>query len=504
MNKAFRTISYIIFILGFVWVSAQLFLENQTEQVMVSIFSEDMESLSTFESLKIIYPDDALNFEPTSLNPSTRQRLLNVYEPLVKTDRDLNFEPGLALSWGVIDDLTWEFSLRPDVKFHDGSDFDVDDVKASILRAKNYDGSELVNFANSIDGIEELDDLTFRLYTKRPNPLLLLGLSTVLMVPEEQMLEDFPYGTASYEIVAWDQGDMMKLKRFNDYWGNKAQFSDVELQVITNKSERVHSFLRGEADLLAFVPFDAVDAIEEEGFETASIPSLEVQFLLFNIDSNIFKNLKRRQSVSMAIDQKSMVEAVGGYARPVNQFVSNGVFGFNPDIKPHIYDIERARNLAPKLEGKTVQVHLPIGLDILGEHIRKQLMKIGVKVVVSYLDMTKLIESFDEGKADIYFLGYRTGTGDSGEFLKDVVESSADFNIANYSNEIVDQLIVDSEEEMDPMARLEILQTVMQQLDKDFFGVPLFEYETLYAFSEKLMIEPRIDGLIYFDELIKR
>jgi len=127
-----------------------------------------------------------------------------------------------------------------------------------------------------------------------------------------------------------------------------------------------------------------------------------------------------------------------------------------------------------------------------------------MKAVISYLDTPKLLESFSAGKADIYFLAFRASTGDGSEFLKDVMASSADFNIANYSDQMIDQLIADSDQELDPAIRLEILQRAMKKLDEDVVGVPLFEYETLYAFSNKILFEPRIDGVIYFDDLTKR
>ena len=497
MKKIFRTISYLVFALIFIWVAAKLFLKDQVD------FDQTVDRY-LIEDLRVIYPDDALSLEPTSLNPAARLRILNIYEPLVKTDRDLNFEPGLALSWGMVDDLTWAFELRSGVKFHDGSDFTVEDVEASIERARSYRGSELVNFVDSIDAIEFLDDLHLRLHTKKPDPLLLLKLSNILMIPSEEALDELPVGTGSYVLRSREPGILTVLERFDGYWGELSQFETVHLLVKRNKSERVNSFLTGDADLLAFVPFDAAKVVEEKGFEISSMPSLEVQFLLFNFDSKIFKSLERRKVVSLAIDQNTLVEAVGGYARPVNQFVSNGIFGFNPEIAPHEYDLEKARQSLAKLEGKTVQVHLPLGLDILGEHIRQQLVDLGMKAVISYLDTPKLLESFSAGKADIYFLAFRASTGDGSEFLKDVMASSADFNIANYSDQMIDQLIADSDQELDPAIRLEILQRAMKKLDEDVVGVPLFEYETLYAFSNKILFEPRIDGVIYFDDLTKR
>lgn len=504
---------YTLFILSFVWVCAQLFFERETDTLLASvknIFGSEQEA-STLTYLKVIYPDDALSLEPTLLDPATRQRLVNIYEPLVKTDRDLNLQPSLAVSWGIIDDKTWVFSLRPNVFFHDGSTFDAEDASASIRRAILYSGSELTSMLDSIDieGIDVINDLMIRVTTTVPDPLLLHKLSNVLMIPQEyEKEEDFrPIGTGSYKLNSWIPGDKLKLKRFAGYWGDKSNYEEVEMIVRLNKSERVNMFLNGEAQLLAFVPFDAVSAVKEKVFQITSIPSLEVQFLLFNMQSRYFDDIRNREIFSLAIDQNALTEDIGGYARGVNQFVSNGIFGFNPEIRPHEYDLEKAEKLAQEtgLIGKTIYFHLPKGLDVLGEHVRQQLSKIGVYVVVSYMEMDKLWESIKNSSADLYFFGFKSDLGDSSDFLNVVVRSDGAFNVGNYSNGQVDEMVDLSLTSMDQVVRLENLQEAMRVIvEEDIIGVPLFEYETLYSFVDDINIEPRIDGLIYFDEIIAK
>lgn len=507
-KKIMKYAIYTAFAIIFVWVSSQLFFESETLKVLASVkgifAGEGMKD--RIIDLGVVYPDEPLSLEPTSLNPSARQRLLNIYEPLVRPDRDLKMKPALALSWGLIDNLTWEFRLRPNVIFHDGTGFDAADVAVSFERAMTYSGSEISAALSSIKELEIIDDYTLRILTFKPDPLLLQRIATVLIIPSEYENEaDFdPVGTGSYKFKAWDKNDKIVLERFSEYWGTEAKFAIVEMFSRVNKNERVGMFVNYEADLLAFVPFDAVTAIKERNFKITEIPSLEVQFLLFNMDSQYFSDKKNRELFSYAIDQKDLVAAVGGYARIVNQFVSNGIFGFNPDIQPHEYDLKKAEELAEEtgLKGKTIQFHLSKGLDVLGEHVRQQLNGIGVNTIVSYLEADKLMESIVERKADIYFFGFKSDLGDSADFLGLMARSGADFNAGKYSNSVVDEMIDVSLLELDPIVRLENLREAMRIIvEDDIFGVPLFEYETLFSFSDKLDMEPRIDGFIYFDEL---
>jgi len=199
---------------------------------------------------------------------------------------------------------------------------------------------------------------------------------------------------------------------------------------------------------------------------------------------------------------------VGEYAHGVKQFVSSGVFGYNSDIKKTTYDVEAAGELVEEagVLGSEVSVILPVGLDVLGEYLTGKLDKIGLKTYVQYVKSEYLAESLGKMNFDIYFLGFKSELGDASDFLKSIVhtkkEGYGQYNFAKYSNEEVDGLIESQEVEMDPEKRLEMLKEAMRILVEDeVFGVPLLEYDTLYAAVKWLDFEPRIDGFIYLNDL---
>lgn len=102
-----------------------------------------------------------------------------IYEPLVGQDVTQKLTPLLAESWKAIDDTTWEFKLRKNVKFHDGSPFTVDDVLATFQRAPNVPKSPS-SFGAYVRGKEfsKVDDHTFRVKTAAPAPLVPTDFST--------------------------------------------------------------------------------------------------------------------------------------------------------------------------------------------------------------------------------------------------------------------------------------------------------------------------------------
>jgi len=507
--KILKYLFYTIFGAVFIFVLVELLdvvdggLFNFTKQLLSKDTTSEVKNMTV---LKVVYPDEPIKLEPTLADPSSRQRLDNIYEELVKTDRDLKIKPGLAVSWGLLSDLTWEFRLRPDVKFHDGSTFDAIDVKASLERAETFPGSEVVGNVGTIDKIEIVDDLTFKITTLEPDPLLLQKLATILILPSEYQNEELnaPIGTASYKFESLDKGDKIVITRFYDYWGEKSKFEKIEMFSEVDKVSRLDMLINGLVDFVAFVPYDGVEYVQEAEFNLVMVPSLEVQFLVFNMKSPLMNILDNRKVVSLAIDQEALVSAVGGYARKSNQFVSTGILGFSPKIAEHYYDLKESEKLAEttQLKGKTIQFHLMRGLTVLGDYVRDQLGKVGVNVVVSYLDGAELFASMAEGKADLYFLGFKSEMGEALPFLHSIVHSVGLYSYWGYENEYVDKLLDGVMVEMDLTTRQKNMQEAMKVLvNDDYFGVPLFEYETIYAFNDKIDVNPRIDGIIHFDEL---
>lgn len=510
MWKILRFAMYGIFLLAFVWVSGRLFFEKQTDNLLTSVEGlfdrSGGEKTDQLKDLTVIYFDEPAIFDPSITDPAIWKRAVNIFEPLVGLDRDLNVKPALAVEWGLIDDKTWEFRLRPHVLFHDGSNLNAEDVVASVERYKSFGGLQ------AVEEVEVLDDLLLRIKTFDPDPLLLQRMARVLIFPSEQKdqsSEEFaPVGTGSYFIDTWEVGNSMTLERFDDYWGGKSKFETVNILYIPDKSDRVNTFLAGGAHLLDFVPYDAVKAVKDYNFEIAGIPSLQVESIFFNTRSQFFKSKKNRQIASMLIDQNYLIKSLGGYAQPVSQFVSTGIFGFNPDIKTHEYNFDEAKKLIVKngLKGRMVQIHFPKEFSFLGEYLRTQFIDAGLQPIISYMDGDKLWKSMLDGEADLYFLGFRAELGDADDFFESIVHSKGNFNkVVGYKNQEVEKLIDASLTEMDPLKRLSQLQTAMKiVLEDDVIGVPLFEYQTLFTFDDQVELVPRIDGFIYFDELIKK
>ncbi len=304
-SDLFRKILWGFYLFLVVGIGAQLFFEDQVNALFVrilpaNILGKQTEVLSQ-KTLTIAFALTPDSFEPTLFNAVDRSRLVDIYEGLVKTDQNLKIQPALALTWGLIDQNTWEFKLRPGLKFHSGKALTAEDVVFSIQRAINYKDSQLKNLLNSISEIKIINDHTIHILTKQPDPLLLNKLAVTFVFPKDTDNFKNPIGTGPYQFVS-NQNDLLTLQRFNDYWGEKPYFAKVLEKTIASRSQRQTLLENGSVQLLADVPPSSTDNLVSSKIQLTSIPSLEVNFLIFNLTDPFFANLEVRQALSHAFD----------------------------------------------------------------------------------------------------------------------------------------------------------------------------------------------------------
>ena len=126
----------------------------------------------------------------------------NMFESMVRFDSMLRIQPSLAIEWKLLDPLTWEIKLRPDVRFHDGSVLTAADVAYSLNRARDIPNSPgpLASFVRPVRTAEVVDALTLRIHTVAPTPLLMDMIGRIFILPAKLgpnvTNEDFNSGRA--------------------------------------------------------------------------------------------------------------------------------------------------------------------------------------------------------------------------------------------------------------------------------------------------------------------
>ena len=206
------------------------------------------------------------SIDPHYHNLSPNNSMLgHIFEPLIKRDSNQKLVPGLAASWKAIDDLTWEFKLRKNVRFHDGSPFTAEDVVFTLKRVPNVPNSpsSFATFTKPIVDVKVVDPHTLVFRTATPHVLLPSDVASVLIVSrlhgEKAATEDYnsgkaAIGTGPYKLVEYIPNNRVVLKANYGYWGGEEPWDKVTFKILTNSAARVAALLSGDVQMIETVP----------------------------------------------------------------------------------------------------------------------------------------------------------------------------------------------------------------------------------------------------------
>jgi peptide/nickel transport system substrate-binding protein len=298
---------------------------------------------------------------PDSLRPGTSSfaslsLLTQTNEGLTARDDAGNLHPALAASWEQIDPLTTRFHLRQGVKFSDGVDFTADDVVFTL----NYVLDPKTAYAqaariNQVESAVAVDKYTVDVKTKVVFPILLRGLSDIIMQPKHYTekvgtngFAAHPIGTGPFVFQEWVPGDHYTLTPNKAYWGGAPKIDRLVIRTIPDGSTRVASLVSGESQIIEEIPIDLIDQVNSSGIAKVEEISTSVGLVLtFDPTLKPFDNPKIREAFDYAIDKplilKQILKGQGEVLQ--GQVLTKGVLGFDPDLKARPYDPEKAKQM---------------------------------------------------------------------------------------------------------------------------------------------------------------
>lgn len=423
-----------------------------------------------------------------SLNLNNLTVSANIFEGLVAFDRNLRILPALAVSWGNLNELTWEFKLRKEVFFHDQSPFNAGSVLFSYKTAKNIGDAQIKTLLNSIQEIKIIDPYTIQIITKEPDPLILSKLTKFFISRPGQM------GTGPYRLESWKKEEKLILSANKDYWGRRPSYPRVEYVIMKDRKQREEAFLNGNIDILISVTPEQALKLSKDLIKTSY--SLEVSFLMFRMNDPLLEDRAAREAIRTLFDPQKIEEIGNHFVRQVSQFVAPGVYGYNAAIPLYIYNEEnRVKNFFGE-QKKKIRLDFLTTYRTLAQYLQKQLSEMGFLVESRPVDPNELLASIKSNQSPLFIIGWQAENGDAGDFLDAFIHNQGEFNNGRYQNLVVDKLIEKSRKEINPQERLKILQKIMELVDKDLIGIPLFESSRLYAVKKEIDWEPRLDGLV--------
>src|SRR5690606_35634379 len=309
--------------------------------------------------LVYVTPADAPTLDPHGVNDTASNNATSqIFERLTDFDKDGNIVPLLATEFNAVDDTTWEFKLREGVKFHDGTDFNAEAVKASLDRILDPEfASPKIVVVNMISEVEVVDEYTVHIKTEKPFaplPAHLAHNAGSIIAPsaiEEEnnggkKVTENPIGTGPFKLEKWNTGDSIEFVKFEDYWGEKAKADTLTFKVVPDQSTRVAMIETGEAHALLLGSSDVKRVEAMQGVELDRVSSTRMDYLGFNMQKEPFDNEKVRQAIAMAVNKEDIVDGIlDGQGLAAIGPLAPTVVGNSQELEPLEHDVEEAKKL---------------------------------------------------------------------------------------------------------------------------------------------------------------
>ncbi|MEJ5914553.1 ABC transporter substrate-binding protein [Pseudokineococcus sp. 1T1Z-3] len=463
----------------------------------------------------------AVSAQPDQLDPhvtsayASFQVLENVYDTLVvPSPEDLVMEPSLATGWETSEDgLTWTFTLREGVTFHDGSDLDAADVVYSFNRIIDEELNPSFRFAD-VASVEEGDGGTVVITLTQPTPnlLALIGSYKGLAILPEGAAEDYDLtteavGTGPFALESSDASGTV-LAAYPDYWDGAPTVDGVEFRYITEPAAALTALQTGEVQWTDNVPPQQVEALEsDDAVELATVESVDYWYFSMNYDVPPFDDPAVRRAIATAVDREAVAEAATFGAGQANQTaIPQGSF-YASDYAPYPSDTEAAIAI---LEEAGVQTPIQMGLMVTDELpasvtaaqvVAAQLEPIGVEVSIQTEDFATWLDRQSQGDFDAFLLSW-LGNIDPFDFYQSQHITDGASNYQGYSNPEVDALLEEAAVETDEDARKALYDEASAIIVDDASYVYLYNPDVVQAWAPGLSgYTIRADRAINFEQV---
>ncbi len=457
--------------------------------------------------------------EPTTLDPHAAddggEKAVNdnIFETLMVRDTEGNLGLGLAAEWPTqVDPTTWEFKIKPGITFHNGEALNAEAVVFSVERMIDPElNSEQLSYFSTFAGAEVVDDLTVRIQTAGPDPILPARMYYFMIAPPEaSQNEDFaqsPIGSGPYKFVSWDRGNQIVLEADPDYRDGAPDVDTVTYRFIEEPGTRLSTLLAGEVDLVTNLLPEFMGQVPQ----AASMRGLEHPMVLLNADGGITADRRVRQALNYAIDKEALASALfeGQAQVEQGQLLGPTYFGFNEDISAYPYDAERAQALLAEAgaEGGSITLVSTSGRWLkdreLTEVIAGYWSAVGLDVDVQIYEfdeyLQRLFRSEDGTRSDAIFIVSGNELLDADRSFSAYLAPSG-FGASN-SIEQMEEWISSARTETDLDRRQAIYEEVVEFAHEEALLTFLLNINNIWGMSERLSWQPRVDGKMFVNTM---
>ena len=439
--------------------------------------------------------DDSLD-PHLAVAAGTKEVMFNVFEGLMKPTSTGDLTPAVAESYTVSEDrLTYTFTLREGVKFHNGDEVTAEDVVYSISRcADTTDGTPLVEAFSVIQSVEAVDARTVAITIAEPSNEFISYMTTAILPADYDQQDTAPVGTGPFKFVSRAAQDNIVLERFDEYWGTPAYLDKVTFKIMENADSLVMSLQSGAIDLCSHLTSTQVAQLGGDFYVAEGTMNL-VQALYLNNAEKPFDDVRVRQALCYAVDKQGIIDlAFDGYGSPIGSSMYPAFGKYFDESLTNYYtkDVEKAKSLltdAGYPNGFEMTITVPSNYQPhidTAQVLVEQLKEIGVTAKIELVEWGTWVSDVYAGRQ---FQSTVVGVDASNMTARALLERfTSDYakNFINYNNADYDDLFQQALTTYDDAGQTAIYKAMEKNLTENAANVYIQDLADLVAVRQGL------------------
>ncbi len=492
---------------------------------------------------------------PESLDPGTSGLIssgyisINVFDPLIwhlpGMRRGQEYFPGLALRWEVSGDARrFTFHLRRDVKFHDGTPFTAEAVKATLEHIVNPEtkSRSAITALGPYSHTEVTGDDVVTIVFKEPNGAFLNNVATSGLSPispaalrryGHQGVSQHPVGTGPFKFQEWVLGNHVTIVANPDYnWAppvahhqGPPHLAEITFRIIPDASTRFNALRTGEV-LIAenLAPTDVQGLQRAKGYTVFAAPVTGMPYsIMVNAKRPPTDDVRVRQALQFATNQEAIIEALyKGIYEPAHNIFLPGTLSYDPTLdKMYRYDAGRAKSLLEEAGWKAgaggvrqkdgqplrlVFINIAnFGFDQISQLLQAQWQDVGIQTDISAQSFPTVAETYNRGDHNLADFFYYSVDPFLMRALYACDQITHGFNWMHYCDPQVDALVAKGNATADPSKRIAPFREAARRVMEAAVVIPIYQQRAVFDASDRVQaLRFTVNGFpIYYDATLR-
>lgn len=433
----------------------------------------------------------------------TREVLFNIYEGLVKATATGEYVPAVASDSTVSEDgLTYTFTLREGVRFHNGDTVTAEDVKYSFETcAETTVDTALAAALSSVQTLSAEGD-TVTITLAEPNPDFLSYVGMVYIVPDDYTEQSTaPVGTGPFQFVSRSVQENLVMEKFADYWGEPAYLDKVTFKIFEDANALMSALSAESVDLAVHLTIDQVNTLNAETYKTLEGTMNLVQALYLNNAVEPFNNEKVRQAMCYAVNVDEILQLTSeGHGAKLGTSIYPAFTKYFDEslVDAYPYDVEKAKQLLAEAgyeNGFSMTITVPSNYTPhmnVAQVLVEQLAQMGITATIEPVEWETWLTRVYAGRDfESTVLGFDAATLSAGALLNRWMSDNEN-NMINYNNPEYDAIMKEASVTTDDAKQTELYKQAAKMLSDTAANVYIQDL------ADFVVIKSNLDGYQFY------